>query len=433
MENRVMFIIYLYTNYLKTKKNQVKNIALSIFWGTCLSLFVISCDNNMIQEITTPCKIGGEPNLHISNEGQAFLTWVEYLNDSTDVLAFSTLIANEWSAPQIIARGNNWFVNWADFPSLVSFNGNNEHLAAHWLQKSAVGTYDYDIRITQSKDSGKNWASSFIPHTDGITAEHGFVSMLPVKKDKIFATWLDGRYTKTENDSDGHDHEGQGGAMTLRGVFFDINGQLSGDIELDSKVCDCCATSVALTQNGVIIAYRDRSEEEIRDISIVRQIGKDWTRPRNLYSDNWEITGCPVNGPKIIADGQKKVAVAWYTMANNQPQVKVALSLDAGANFSNPIQVDEGTPLGRVDIVFKNNNLIVSWLEDLGDEKAAIKLAKIGNNNTITKRMMLTETRPDRSSGFPVMELLKDKLLLAWTEVLDEEENTTVRTAVVNF
>lgn len=399
-----------------------------------LLLIFTHCQNNpAIQEIATPCKLGGESNLYITKDGKALLSWVEYLNDTTDVLAFSHLEAGKWSAPNIIAKGSNWFVNWADFPSIIAANGNSNHLAAHWLQKSANGTYDYDVRIAQSLDGGKKWVSSFIPHTDGIAAEHGFVSMLPVANNQIFATWLDGRYTKTENHSDGHDHEGQGGAMTLRGVFFDEQGKLSGDIELDDRVCDCCSTSAAMTKNGVIVVYRDRSPTEIRDISIVRQIGQDWTRPRNLYADNWEIAGCPVNGPKIIADGINKVAVAWYTMANDTAKVNIAFSSDAGANFSEPIQIDDGNPLGRVDLVFDGAKVIVSWLENLGGEKAAIRLAKVHPDGQIEKRLTVTQTSSARGSGFPIMEKFGKELLIAWTSIIDEEENTTIKTAIVQF
>ncbi|MFK7983020.1 MAG: hypothetical protein AB8G86_23775, partial [Saprospiraceae bacterium] len=142
---------------------------------------------------------------------------------------------------------------------------------------------------------------------------------------------------------------------------------------------------------------------------------------------------CPVNGPKIIADGGNKVAVAWYTMANNQPQVKVAISSDAGANFSEPIQVDEGNPLGRVDLVFDKDAIIVSWLENMGAEKASIRLAKIQSTGQIEQRMTITHTSSARSSGFPIMEKLGNQLLVAWTEILDEAENTTVQTAIVNF
>lgn len=409
--------------------NFIKNIA-----SVCLlCTLLFSCQNNpAVLEITSPCKLGGEPNLFVSSDGKAHLSWVEYLNDSTDVLAFSTLESGNWTAPKIIAQGTDWFVNWADFPSIVTFEGSTKDIAAHWLQKSAEGTYDYDVKIAISNNGGQKWNQPFIPHTDGIAAEHGFVSMIPNGK-QIFATWLDGRYTKTENESDGHDHEGQGGAMTLRGAFFDKNGKLSGDIELDNKVCDCCSTSAAMTQNGVIVAYRDRLEEEIRDISIVRQIGKDWTRPRRLHADNWEIAGCPVNGPKIIADGGKNVGVAWFTMAQDTPRVKVAFSSDAGANFSTPIQIDDGNPLGRVDLVFDNNKLIISWLEGKNTETGSIKLARVNTAGQIEKKMVITETSVARSSGFPILERLNDRLLVAWTEILDEEENTTIRTALVDF
>lgn len=417
-------------------KSPIISIKLS-FLGYLLSglcLFTACQQEQSIIYISTPCEIGGEPNLHITDTGKAMLSWVEYLNDSTDVLAYANLENDgQWSAPIIVAQGTNWFVNWADFPSLVAFKGAENHLAAHWLQKSAAGTYDYDVRIAQSPDGGKTWRPSFIPHKDGIAAEHGFVTLMPVDENKSFAVWLDGRYTKTENVSDGHDHEGQQGAMTLRGAFFDKKGNLSGEVELDNKVCDCCSTSAAMTSKGLIVAYRDRSSEEIRDISIVRKIGNDWTRPRRIAKDNWEIAGCPVNGPKIIAEGQK-VAIAWFTMAQDTAKVKVVFSSDAGANFSQPIRVDKGKPLGRVGVGFDGEDLIVSWLEDESDEKATIQLAKITPQGIIEKRMVITETSAARRSGFPIMKKLGNQFLLAWTEILEEEEEiTTIRSALVNF
>lgn len=396
-------------------------------------LFVGSCyTEGKIHKIPPPCERGGMPNLYITNDEQAMLSWIEFLNDSTDVLAFATLEGGQWSAPTIIAQGTNWFVNWADFPSLVSYEQHSEYLAAHWLQKSAMGTYDYDVRIAQSLDRGKIWNPSFVIHKDGIEAEHGFVSLLPVGQGQVFATWLDGRYTKTENISDGHDHEGQKGAMTLRGAFFNKKGRVMNEIELDSRVCDCCATSAALTSNGVIVAYRDRSEEEIRDISIVRQVGLDWTRPRSVTKDNWEIAGCPVNGPKIIA-AENEVALAWYTLANDTAKVQVQFSEDAGANFGAPIRVDKGKPLGRVGMVFWKGGVVVSWLEADDNEEATIQLAKVNPDLGIENRMTVTETSSSRSSGFPIIQRWNNQLLIAWTAVLDEEENTTVQTALIDF
>ena len=391
-----------------------------------------SCQNEQkaaIQFIPTKCVSGGEPNLHITDSGEAFLTWVEYTNDTTDALVFSKLVDNKWTEPQLIAYGADWFVNWADFPSLATYKGQDDLLLAHWLQKSDNGTYDYDVRLSQSLDGGQNWQPSFVLNQDGIAAEHGFVSLVPFTRNTIFATWLDGRYTKTENDSDGHEH-GHGGAMTLRGAFVHPDNSLTEDVELDNKVCDCCQTSAAITENGMIVAYRDRLEGEIRDISVVRQVGQDWTQPRRVFEDNWEITGCPVNGPKIIADG-KKVAIAWYTMAHDTAKVKVAFSEDAGATFSTPIRIDEGKPLGRVDIAFAGDNVVASWLEQKANH-AEIRLVQVNAAGIAAPSRLISKTSAARSSGFPIMEQYKDQLLFAWTEITDiEEETTVVRSAIV--
>ena len=105
----------------------------------------------------------------------------------------------------------------------------------------------------------------------GIKSEHGFVSMLPYNNDSFFVTWLDGRTlvgVPKENEQ-----------MTLRAAFIDAEGEITNDILLDDKTCECCNTAATMTANGPIVAYRDRSDTEIRDISIVRFVNGNWTGP----------------------------------------------------------------------------------------------------------------------------------------------------------
>ena len=385
-------------------------------------------DVDSFSEISTPCKEGGEPNLFVAENGEVYLSWVEYLNDTTDALLFSTLKNESWTPAQTIATGSNWFVNWADFPSVVAHH-DGKSLAAHWLQKRAEGTYDYDVKIAQSHNGGENWEPSFIPHRDGIAAEHGFVSMLPLSDNKIFATWLDGRNTKSdkhENDDHGHGHHG---AMTLRCAEFDKEGNLSEEEELDNRICDCCQTAAVQTDQGIIVAYRDRSEKEIRDISIVRKVNGKWTAPKTVSNDNWHIAGCPVNGPSLAAKGNH-VAIVWYTMSGEKPQVKVAFSSDAGANFSKPIQVDNGSPLGRVDIVMMTDGeALVSWLEN-NDNTASIKLVHVNKEGVAGEKITIVESNTSRKSGFPRMEKKGKQLILAWTHV---EEKTKIKSAILDL
>lgn len=373
-----------------------------LFLFGCESNDIISVDTAEIELTTTH---SGEPNLTVSHDGNTYLSWVEYVNDSLDMLMFSTLKENEWTVPKMIAQGNDWFVNWADFPSLVKVD--NAHMTAQWLQKSATGTYDYDVHIAQSQNSGASWSTSMIPHKDGVNAEHGFVSMVPTPDHKTFLVWLDGRNTKNEEDN----------AMTLRSAEIDNDGNLSEEVELDRRVCDCCQTGATWTDKGPIVVYRDRSKDEIRDISIVRKFDGKWTSPHVFSNDEWKIAGCPVNGPSIDSDGSK-VAVAWFTMAEDKPRVYAATSMDSGHTFSNPVRLDQGKAIGRVDVVIDGSNAIVTWMEDEG-ENAAIKMRFVDYDGTISKVFQIGINSNSRSSGFPRIVNNETGLIIAWTDALD--------------
>lgn len=395
-----------------------------------LVLTTLACGSNPeiseLQFLDVPTQHSGESNLFVSEESEVYLSWVEYLNDTTDALLYARLEEDRWSEPQEIVRGSNWFVNWADFPSLVARDG-GKHLAAHWLQKSANGTYDYDVHIRQSQNGGETWDSDFIIHRDSIAAEHGFVIMLPVKSDGFFAVWLDGRNTKSQEET-GKDETGHelGGAMTLRTAEFDKYGNIRAEAELDNRVCDCCQTDAAMTDQGPIVVYRDRKEFEIRDISIVRKSEGKWTNPHTVHADNWEIAGCPVNGPAIAAEGGN-VALAWFTAAGGEARVNLAFSEDSGNSFSAPVQVSGHKSLGRVDVVlWKRNEAIVSWLEQEG-EQGSIYYQKFNSSGAIGKRKLLSETPVARKSGFPVMEKTERGLIFSWTA---SDSLSRVRTAM---
>jgi hypothetical protein len=206
--------------------------------------------------------------------------------------------------------------------------------------------------------------------------------------------------------------------MTVRSAVMDLEGNLSEEAELDNRVCDCCQTGVTITPSGPVVVYRDRSEEEIRDMYFVKKTGGVWSTPALIGEDNWNIAGCPVNGPRITSFGDE-VAVGWFTAANGEPKVKVAFAED-GNSFSDPILIDDSKPLGRVDIVMLDENTAaVSWLDN--DAGTAIKYVTVQRNGEISQATIVANTSESRSSGFPQMELLDGELYFAWT-VSDGEE-----------
>ena len=74
-----------------------------------------------------------------------------------------------------------------------------------------------------------------------------------------------------------------------------------------------------------------------------------WSGPSIVHADGWRIEGCPVNGPSVAARGAVAV-VAWYTAAREEARVWLARSEDGGVTFGDPVRIDEGHPLGRVDV-----------------------------------------------------------------------------------
>lgn len=355
------------------------------------------------------------PRLNLSDSRMVRLSWVEPKAEGGHSLRFSKLTKDGWEAPRDIASGDNWFVNWADFPSLSA--ASERLLAAHWLERAGSGAYAYDIHLSVSTDGGRTWGDSLVPHHDGLGVEHGFVSLVPWQGG-FGLVWLDGR---------GSGPRGQG-AMGLRFTTLDVSGT-GPETVLDARVCDCCQTAMDQIQNGLLVAYRDRTEEEVRDISVVRWLGGQWSEPVPVHRDGWRIDGCPVNGPALAARGET-AAVAWYTGAGGEPRVNLAVSGNAGRDFAPPIRIDEGNPTGRVDLAFSSNgDWIVSWLEDVGDKKTRFQLRRVGKDSGLGKVIVVAEGDFSRQAGFPQMLVRGDDVVVAWTDV--QEGATAVKTAIV--
>ena len=173
--------------------------------------------------------------------------------------------------------------------------------------------------------------------------------------------------------------------MTLRFAEFLSDGTRVRELVLDSKVCDCCQTAVVNTPKGLLAAYRDRSDNEFRDISLVRPEALK-PEPRDFSKDGWKINACPVNGPALAARGDV-VSSAWFTMGGGKARVKAAVSNDGGDTFSPPIEVDATFPTGRVDIAMLPSGVsLLSWL-GRGEGGPEIKAALLGTDGVAQARV----------------------------------------------
>ena len=348
-----------------------------------------------------------QPQLSVSTHG-VLLSWIERTGDLA-TLRFSERTGTGWSEPRTIASGRDWFVNWADVPSALRLPSGA--IVAHWLQKSGPDTYAYDVRLSYSRDDGKTWSPSVLPHHDNTRTEHGFASLFAMNEG-FGLVWLDGRAMKAGEGS----HDGHGaGAMSVRYARFDANFKQVDDSAVDTRVCECCPTAAAVTSQGVIAAYRDRSDGEIRDIHVSRFENGQWSASRPIHADGWQIAACPVNGPSLSAIGNS-VAAAWFTVKKEQGQAYLAFSTDGGRGFGSPIRVDDGGSLGRVDVeLLADGTALAAWIE-FADQRAQFRVRRIHPDGVRSAPVTIAGLAGNRTSGYPRMAAHGKEVVFAWTE-----------------
>lgn len=366
-----------------------------------------------------------QPQLTSSPAG-VILSWLEQ-KESTAVLRFSERKdAGAWSAPQTIASGNDWFVSWADVPSVMRMSDGT--LVAQWLKAVDLRTEAYDLRISYSRDNGRTWARPFVPHHDGTKTQHGFASLFewPASAgggNKLGLVWLDGR------DIELNTKDPEGGSMALNFASFDSAWKQTAEAQVNPRVCECCPTSVAVSSEGVIAAFRDRSPREIRDINVSRFEKGAWTPPIPVHVDNWEIASCPVNGPAISAR-DRQVAVAWFTVKDDKGHAYAAFSSDAGRTWGEPVRLDDETAVGHVDVeLLPDGAAMATWVEYSG-QRSRFRARRVEASGARSPAIEIAGGGTGRVSGYPRAALLGNELVFAWAESSGEEEtNTQVKTA----
>lgn len=229
--------------------------------------------------------------------------------------------------------------------------------------------------------------------------------------------WLDGRKTAGREH---HEYADISKAMTLRGAIIDQNGQIKEKFLIDDAVCDCCNTSLAKTDNGFIVTYRNRTEDEIRDIysSIFRD--GSWSEPKPVHNDNWKIAACPVNGPAVGVQNEV-VATSWFTGANGESKLQLGISNNHGTDFDTVISVDDQNAIGRTDLLISDGKIWVSWLSSVNNY-GKLNLASYSLDGNPLNQYSIPNISKERSTGFPQLVSSENSLLIAFTDVSEESK-----------
>lgn len=359
-----------------------------------------------------PLPTGSEsdtPSLTRSQDGNVYLSWTAPAGTNQHSLWISRFDRESkgWQSPVQIARGENWFINWADHATVTT--GLRGRVAAVWYVHNEDS--GYHAVVSTSTDHGQTWSSPQPLSAESDRTE--FVSFAPLLNGSWLAVWLDNRARDTS------------GSMQLRSRIIDSEAP---DTLIDARVCDCCPISTLVLPNGsVLTAYRDRSDDEVRDIAYQSYRRGEWSPTTAPAQDNWQIHGCPVNGASL-SRRSGHVATAWFTGANDTPQVMTARSLNLGRSWNVVTRLDdpEHPAKGSVNsTVLRDGSQWVSWVEESGT-MAIRSLARDGGLSVINRV-------PGKTMGKPGMVVLSNNSNEAAQLLIARVEDDGVKTHIASI
>lgn len=348
---------------------------------------------------------GRFPSLSTDGAGNVHLCWFANGNEQGETrLQHSAWNGKTWQSSTTLAQGSDWLVNWADF---AKYQQDESGSAIACWQTFSPDKRGYGVTKKMRKGNKAAWSNAASLHEDQKAVEHGFVSLAALGGNRFFATWLQSTVS--------------GPPTQLRYAIQHVDGTTSAEYVLDDLVCDCCSTAaIALADGHVVVAYRNRSESEVRDLRIVRGDPTDpssWTEPTAVDKEGWRTQSCPVNGPALANDGNY-ISLVFYTEGSaGLKQVKYLTSTDGGKSFGLPLPLAGGKDcLGRVSVAQMPNGgpAIVSWLQQ--KEGAAFWMAMaIPRQGKPSAVVEIAQVSGARADGFLQLAVTEGGVLAAWT------------------
>ena len=382
---------------------------------TCAFLFLSSAVGALaqgakVEAVPNPSNAGSiQSNWSVTQDGKPLLSWVETEKDGSYTMKYAVRNGAQWSQPRTIAAHREFFRQPAELPGMVALSDGT--LLAHWVEMPEGADDAEFLYVTSSKD-GTIWSKPIMAHKDKSMVQHGLASMAPSGDKEASVMWLEAL-------------KGEDGPVSLKRTIVNAQAAVVKEETLDNDVCACCPTAIVNTAKGLLVAYRDRTKENIRDISVIRFEGGKWTDSKNISPDKWKLDACPTNAAAAAAKGDQ-VAISWFTAAQGNPRVQAVLSSDGGATFGKPILVSTGRAYGYTSIALdEKSGAIVSWLEQ-GGADTRILARPLAADGTLGAVTQVTEGSR-KALGYPKILRAGGETWVAWAGSATPAKVQTVR------
>jgi hypothetical protein len=390
--------------------------------GSCAALagaLVVSCGRSAARiEVLNAPLVEGAPRasdpaiVTMPDDGTVVMTWIG--GDSTEwrlYAARSTDGGSSWSRPMAVTPpGEPVHPHGESSPRLLAASGGRT--AVIWSTSQEVEGREWpasNVRFARSLDGGLTWGAPVTLNDDSLAAPagHSFHGATLVGDSAIVVGWLDERPVGAVRDSESFDDAS---------LFFvrseDFGGRWAANRGLFSRVCPCCRVQVAATGGRAIAAWRKHYSGQIRDIVVASLDGP----PSRVFTDDWEIAGCPHSGPAIAFESSGVGHIAWFSGAAGRTGVYYRRWVSGVPDSSTtPIAIEQGDrlPTSHVSVAATSGGAIVAY--DLGaGGKRAVTLAELDESGRLIDR---TEISTSDGALYPQAAIIEDgrHALVVWT------------------
>lgn len=282
-----------------------------------------------------------EPSVAPAQDGTVYVAWVEHRDKEADVwLAHFDREGRRLGQSSRVNPNAGEATAWRGDPPTVAVAPDGT-VYVGWTARDDAAKHASTLYLSATRDGGRSFTTPSKVNDDSKPCEHGMHSLAVSGDGRIYVAWLDERDIKPQeadpSKAPSHMH-----TESNRVVYFasstDGGRTFSPNLRVAGEVCPCCKTSLAVGDAGrVYVGWRQVMAGNFRHIAVASSgDGGQTFSPASIVSDDrWELQGCPVSGPALLAGAGDSLRVLWYTAGEaGRPGLYWSESQDGGRTFS---------------------------------------------------------------------------------------------------
>jgi hypothetical protein len=306
------------------------------------------------------------------------------------------------------------------------------------------------IRYARSRDGGRTFSPAMSLQSPDAVGERGWQTATVGPDGRVHAVWLDhrGLATSGQGAAAAHAHHNasvvDGAAMAQRSGLYYASLEAGGagtpatERELAKGVCYCCKTALAAAPGGALYAaWRHVYTGNIRDIAFVtsRDGGRTFEAPTRVSEDQWQLAGCPDDGPAMAIDRTGAAHVVWPTViGGDTPQGALFhASTRDGRTFTPRVRIPAPAspkPSHPQIVIGDDGRLVVAWDENVDGARRAVMAVGAAQTGAATFSSPIVLDLPSdspRAAVYPALAIAESHVVAAWTSGSGDTSAIAVR------